>query len=362
MRFLRTTADSYHSMIGVGGVGTGCLFALEGNHTLGRNESRPAQLLDVRDYCKLHIVSHYVARLLGAGHGEKAFRIVPIAKVGDDSAGQSLIHQMREVGIDTTFVTQVPGKPTLSSVCFQYPDGSGGNLTTSNSAAAELCEQELDAASQWLRNDGQGAIAVAVPEVPLGARRYLLSLATRAGGFRVASFVAAEIPSALQNGMFGMLDLAALNETEATEFVGHPFSESDREAFVSACLGRITDCFPGLRLVVSAGKLGAYGFERGAWSFCAAPAVRAASTAGAGDALLAGVISSLAAGAPFIQSAPRNSKTISTALDFGVLLASYTVTSPHTIHPNASLDTLIPFAQDLGLSFAPEFARMFAQG
>ena len=40
-------------------------FALDGNHTLGREESRSGHFLDRRDYCKLHIVSHYVCRLLG---------------------------------------------------------------------------------------------------------------------------------------------------------------------------------------------------------------------------------------------------------------------------------------------------------
>ena len=66
MRALRIDKSSpYQQLLGVGGIGTGILFALEGNHTLGREESRPGQLLDVRDYCKLHIIIHYVARLLG---------------------------------------------------------------------------------------------------------------------------------------------------------------------------------------------------------------------------------------------------------------------------------------------------------
>jgi len=56
----------YRRIVGVGGIGTGLFFALEGAHDLGRDESRPARLLDVRDYCKLHIVAHYAAVLLGA--------------------------------------------------------------------------------------------------------------------------------------------------------------------------------------------------------------------------------------------------------------------------------------------------------
>ena len=47
-------------MIGTGGVGSGSFFALDGNQTLGREESRGGRFLDCQDYCKLHIISHYV--------------------------------------------------------------------------------------------------------------------------------------------------------------------------------------------------------------------------------------------------------------------------------------------------------------
>ena len=52
-------------LIGIGGIGSGTFFALNGNHTLGREESRGGRFLDRRDYCKLHIISHYVRPLLG---------------------------------------------------------------------------------------------------------------------------------------------------------------------------------------------------------------------------------------------------------------------------------------------------------
>ena len=66
-RTLQFNPDSpFRRLVGVGGIGTGLFFALEGQHTLGRNESRPARLLNIRDYCKLHIISHYIAILLGA--------------------------------------------------------------------------------------------------------------------------------------------------------------------------------------------------------------------------------------------------------------------------------------------------------
>ena len=59
-----STSRRYRAMIGAGGIGSGAFFALDGEHTLGREESRSGRLLDRRDYCKLHIISHYVKALL----------------------------------------------------------------------------------------------------------------------------------------------------------------------------------------------------------------------------------------------------------------------------------------------------------
>jgi hypothetical protein len=65
---LRPDSQSgFTQVVGIGGIGTGVAFALEGGHTLGREESRLGVLLTGRDYCKLHIVEHYIAALMGRG-------------------------------------------------------------------------------------------------------------------------------------------------------------------------------------------------------------------------------------------------------------------------------------------------------
>ena len=148
----------------MGGIGTGMFFALEGNHDLGRNESRPGRFLDVRDYCKLHIVAQYPTVLLGAREDRGPFHVVPVGKVGIDEVGLRLRAEMERSGMDVRFVDAVPGRPTLLSVCFQYPDGSGGNVTTVDSAAALVSERDVDLVERWL---SPTAIALAVPEVPL---------------------------------------------------------------------------------------------------------------------------------------------------------------------------------------------------
>ena len=366
MRALRIDKDSpYRQLLGVGGIGTGSFFALEGNQTLGREESRPGQLLDIRDYCKLHIIIHYVARLLGASPSGSPFHVMPIGNIGDDPPGHQLRKEMLDAGIDTGLVRVLPGKPTMYSVCFQYPNGEGGNITTSNSAAAALTEKDLDGAMHILASQGKRSMVLAAPEVPLEVRHRLLELAIAAGAFRVASFVSTEISPARDSGMFELLDLASLNEGEAGELVGCQYSPGEPGRFVDRCLEFLCAAYPNLRMIVTGGESGAYAFADGTCNYCPAPKMTVASTAGAGDALLGGVIASLAAGIPLLRTASRKERmpdgSLETALDFGVLLASYKCLSPHTIHPDACLDTLLRFAHDLSLSFSPEIERVFTQ-
>lgn len=365
MRFLRIDEDSpYRQLIGVGGLGTGIFFELDGDHTLGRNESRSGRLLDVRDYCKLHIVIHYVARLLGARSAGLPFHVVPVGNVGDDPAGQHVVKQMTEVGIDTSHVRAIPATPTLFSVCFQYPDGTGGNITTNNSASGALSKSDIDNIADLL-SAGRCLIALAAPEVPLDVRQHFLEVASRAGAFRAASFVAAEVRPARDAGMFDLLDLVALNESEAEELVGHSFSHESPEPFLRRCQELLGSSYANLKMVVSAGKAGAYGLTAKTCNFCPAPPVEVASTAGAGDSLLGGVLAAIAAGIPFLNPVcstdDRPARSIQTALELGVLLASYKCRSAHTINTSACVDALVEFASNVGLSFSPEIERLFVR-
>jgi sugar/nucleoside kinase (ribokinase family) len=367
VRFLRIDDDSpFQQLIGVGGLGTGIFFALEGNHTLGRSESRAGRLLEVRDYCKLHIVTHNVARLLPARVTGLPFHVLPIGHVGDDPAGLSVIRQMSEAGIDTSQVRAMPGMPTLFSVCFQYPDGTGGNITTCNSAADTLCENNVDGVAHLLAAGRHRVIALVVPEVPLEVRKYFLQVASRTEAFRAASFVGAEVQLAREKGMFDLLDLVALNDGEAEVLVGQPLSLETPAYFLRSCQEFLSHSNPNLKMVVSAGGSGAYGLTARDCHFCPAPKVEVASTAGAGDALLGGVLAAIAAGIPFLprsgSPANRPDRSIESALQLGVLLASYKCQSPHTISPSACLDTLVEFASSVALSFSPEVERLFVTG
>lgn len=350
------TQSPYRQLIGVGGIGAGLFFELEGNHTLGRNESRPARLLNIRDYCKLHIIGHYVAVLLGANPSGSPFHVLPIGKVGADDAGRRMIGEMASAGIDTRYVDVLPDQATLMSVCFLYPDGSGGNITTNNSAASALTSSDIDTCEALLADRGSRTIVLAAPEVPLEVRHHLLKLATMHHAFRAAALTSAEIVTARREGFFSDVDLIAMNEDEAGTLIGEAFNAANPRPFIDRCAETLRAEQEHIQIILTVGERGAFAFAEGSWDYCPAANVPVVNTAGAGDALLAGVLAALAVGIPFIRSGLTRVSLpdcpLDSAFHFGALLAAYTVTSPHTIHPGANLDTLLSFGQELGITLS----------
>jgi ribokinase len=341
----------FRRLVGVGGIGTGMFLAVEGDRTIGRTESRAARLLDVRDYCKLHTVAHHIAVLLHAGPRGEPFHVVPVGVVGADDAGHRMVAEMRAVGMDVARVRTTPDRPTLFSVCFQYPNGEGGNLTTGDSAAAALSADDVHAAADLL---DERTIALAQPEVPLDPRRRFLETAGDRGAFRAASFTSMELEEARAEGLFALVDLVALNAHEAEAVAGAELDPAHAGAFLRRC----ADAFAGdrTRVVVTAGAAGAYAIEGDRWIHRPAPAVDVVSTAGCGDALLAGVLVGLAVGAPLIGERDARADD---ALTLGVVLASLNATSPHTIRPGATLAAVRDLAAGSGIAFGGALAALF---
>jgi sugar/nucleoside kinase (ribokinase family) len=225
-----------------------------------------------------------------------------------------------------------------------------------------LTAEDVDLALNEAASMNRGFIALAAPEVPLEIRHYFLKRATECSAFRAAAFTTAEIPPALEIGMMRFVDLVAMNEDEAQALIGVELNLRDPFRFLKACERVISAFSDDLLVVVTAGKSGAMAIHRGAWDFCPAPEVPVASTAGAGDALLAGILAGLAMGLPFM--APGNPRSLiterplSSAFDLGVLLAAFSVTSPHTIHPDAGISSLRAFADQLGITLGRELLRV----
>jgi sugar/nucleoside kinase (ribokinase family) len=349
LKHLYTTRFTH--VVGIGGIGGGVLFELEGDHTLGREESRPGRVLSARDYCKLHIVEHYIAVMTGSGKTADGYHVLAIGVVGDDATGHQLLREMEDAGIGTEWVRTVTDRKTLFSVTFLYPDGTGGNITANNSAAAALDLNDIRNGERVMERMGPRCVAICLPEVPIDIRQEFLKLATRSGNYRAASFTCSEIQAAIERELFSMVDLLALNREESAELVGYEYTSENAQRFLSDCASLLLKMQPHIRIVVSLGAEGVHSFEQGVWHFQPAPPVDVISTAGAGDALLAGVVSGLAAGMPFhahnASGATFKDGRFHTAMELGVLLASFSVTSPDTIHFGADLAALQEFASAL---------------
>ena len=357
-RALRLPADApYRRLVGVGGIGSGIFFALEGNHDLGRNESRPGRLLDVRDYCKLHIVAQYPTVLLGAREDQGPFHVIPVGKVGMDEAGLRLRAEMERAGMDVRFVDTVPSKPTLLSVCFQYPDRSGGNVTTVDSAAALVSDRDLAQVERWL---SRSSIALAMPEVPLAVRAQLLRRAGDRGALRAASLTSVEVEAARATGFLSLVDLLAVNQDEAAALAATPFLPEAPESFLERLATTLRAAQPTLRMVVTAGARGAFALDGDAWIHAPALSVSVVSSAGAGDAFLGGVLTGLAVGLPFTAkgTSRKGARLLTSAFDLGALVAAFKLTSPHTIPPDLSLETLLGFAREHEVGLGEAFRRL----
>jgi ribokinase len=318
----------FHTLIGTGGIGTGRFFQLRGDHTLGREESRSGRFLDRRDYCKLHILCHYVKVLLG-----KRMGVLPIGRVGDDEAGALLLEEMREVELDLRFVRTLSGTPTLYSFCFLYPDGSGGNMTTEDSASGEVSAEVLADAEVELRRAGKNGIALSVPEVPLAARARLLELAAQYGLFRVAAFSSGEMEAVRRGGLLERVDLLALNQDEARKLAEIGETAADPGVVAETAIDRLSRTYPQLMMSVTAGAAGSWSWDGRSLLHLPAVEVPVVTTGGAGDAHLAGIIAAFSLGLP-----------LAAAHGMGVLLAAASVTSPHTIHKGISRRMLVELA------------------
>ena len=299
----------YDWIAGTGGIGKGEIFRLVGNKTLEREESRSAVLTPYRDYCKLHIILSYAARLLGT-----EIPVFALGRVGADERGKQLLHQMRRQGFRTEFVKETDA-PTKYSVCFLYENGEGGNITSCNDACSLVTETELvNALNSIIREHGRNGIILGAPEVPLNARLALLRAAKREKIYTVCSVLADEAEKFLAEQGAAVCDLIAVNAAEAAALsVGAPASDVLRAQNKE------------IRVIITKGRDGCDLFFDNTFVHFDALPIQPVSTAGAGDALLGGVLIGLAEGSPLYSDHSES------ALELGILLASYAVASQDTI-------------------------------
>ena len=332
----------FTGIIGTGGIGSGKFFVLNGNNTLGREESRSGHFLDIRDYCKQHIILHYVKVLLGP-----SFSVIPIGKIGDDDIGQILFREMGQTGFVMNRIKIVPKVSTLFSFCYTYPDGSGGNLTTDNSASSYVDEDFIETAAADIENLGTRGIIMAAPEVPLKARQKILELGRQHGLFCSASFTTEEINHALEAGIIANIDLIAINLDEASAFAGSFADKADTVSIVESAVQKLRINNENILVSITAGKKGSWCWDSRQMNPFPAIATKAVSTAGAGDAFFSGLLCGIALGL-----------TLNEAQQLATLVAGLSVTSPHTIHSGVDRYSLFEYLNTSDLKFSKRIIKL----
>ncbi|HTY58745.1 MAG TPA: PfkB family carbohydrate kinase [Bacteroidota bacterium] len=339
---LNISCCRYQALIGVGGIGSGMFFRLNGDATLGREESRSGYFLDRKDYCKLHIIAHYVRTLLGP-----EFHTVPVGRVGDDDIGGRLIEEMAEAGLETGYVERTKGSQTLFSFCFIYPDGGGGNMTTSDSACSAVDPAYVLSARPEFEKYANRGIALAAPEVSLEARGQLLELATQFGFFRAASFTSEEMPRVLRSHILETVDLLAINLDEAAAAVGLPVAGNDAQTIIEAAVNAFAKKNPAIQLSVTMGKNGSCCWDGNGVIWMPVRKVCVESTAGAGDAFLAGLIAGITAGLP-----------LHAAQELATLTGGDSVQSPHTINKGLDRKSLLKLSGESRVEISPALHKL----
>jgi ribokinase len=332
----------YTGIISTGGIGTGKFFQLNGMHTLGREESRSGHFMDVNDYCKQHIILHYVKVLLGP-----AFHVIPVGKMGDDDFGNKLYNEMQETGFDMKYVEKIPGVSTLFSFCFYYPDGSGGNLTTDNSASSQVDIVSIENVHEEVIKMGTNGIIMAAPEVPLNSRLKLLELGREHGSFCTASFTSGEIHDILNKEILSNIDLLAVNIDEALTVCGNSYKETSTVLTIQNAMQILLKYNEKMLVSFTAGKEGSWCWDGTTLNPYPAVKTEAVSTAGAGDAFFSGLLCGKALGLTLFESQ-----------QLATLIASQSVQSPHTIHKGVHRASLKKFMQTSELSYSEKIIKL----
>jgi len=143
-------------------------------------------------------------------------------------------------------------------------------------------------------------------------------------------------------GLFSLLDLVSLNIDEAARMTSFDPHEYNPETIVNKVVDQLANRFPALSIALTAGKIGSWIWDGQRLDFKPSFPVQVVSTAGAGDAFLASLIAGTAKGLKLNHSH-----------ELGNLVAALSVTSPHTIAPEVSRETILTFANEHHFELSP---------
>jgi sugar/nucleoside kinase (ribokinase family) len=343
----------FNYIVATGGIGAGRFFELEGHHTLGRNESRLAKFTEHMDFCKLHIILHYVAVFINGD-----IPVYAIGRIGADEEGRILKAEMEKAGINVLYVTEDTGNPTMYSICGQYPNGEGFNITANNSACQTVSTDDVNCFFNDLKLSGPG-IVIAAPEVPLETRLHLLRKGREKQCFNTAAVPTGEAKAFIEQGGAALTDLLALNLDEAYAFAslnrGNAVTE---EEILDSCVNYLQTLNPELTIVITLGSKGAFARYRDSSYRSEALDVPVINTAGAGDCFLGTLAAAKARGIEIFPLNINNDK-LQCAIDLGIAASGKKVRCKDTIDFSMSIQSLEDFSGEHGIFFSDEIKEAF---
>ena len=209
---------------------------------------------------------------------------------------------------------------------------------------------------------GNREIILAAPEVPLATRIKLLEYGRQRGSLNTASILSSEVDEFRQLQGFKMVDILSINIDEARSISKMSDKPVSGKTVIDACIKTLIDINPAISILITDGSNGSYCYENNYLEYTPVLTVPVISTAGAGDAFLAGIIAGLCCGLPLIKGANDryfSESPVRSAVELGTLLASLSVTSCDTIHLNADAGLLYMFAKNSNVSFSADFLKLF---
>lgn len=308
----------YNKIVGTGGLGVGVIYQMDGNHPIGKSESRKAYLQPYQDFCKIHIILHYVSKLIQ--DLALPVKVLPISAVGVDANGRKVLKLLEKVGMELDFVKSLSDRSTLSCICQNYPDGSSSNITEGASACDDLNEKMFPEIQTVF--DSQ-TIFVAAPEVPLEFRQSLLQKSKNAGAFTLASYTSGEIKHDSHLN-FANIDVLLLNHDETCALL-----EVEPEIGLKEMLKMIPQKLSAFlnhgHFIFTNGKEGVYHFHKNERNQSKPFVFPSKNTAGAGDAFFSGILFGI------LKGCPVYSDSLECSIGWGLLFSRISVESTDTI-------------------------------
>ncbi len=171
----------------------------------------PAVLSDTKDYCKQHIILHYIAKALYPGTDVYAIGKVRRrrrwAKAAERNGCRAYPHGCRWNRRSSAHYVRT---------CIQYSDKAVCNVTSSNSASTLVTPENCQGISRRIPTIDAATIIMAAPEVSVDARIEFAERGGKKAGLSASLHSPAKKRRHLSRGWRRSLtDLLSLNEDEA---------------------------------------------------------------------------------------------------------------------------------------------------